>query len=544
MSKLQPSEVFLQYEEEMASNSAYAGMPDLYEDNGDIQWEAPSNRSGGKFRDTHDKRLAWWKHKAAEIGISTNEDKWISKVAKQIHPTKRKPCKVCGKVMDIRYCYLNSQFMRAVRKIPYITDDLEMDECTHIVDFVTEFVGLYGLKALDDLRGVLKCKAVSKVPHFDSLDGCISWLWSDYIPKEPSRLSPGAMSNAPDRLDGFHTYNRCCRHKADKGRSKTNLASYSTDRRAFEYWVDGNWVTANKTMGLFKTDPMIKQLDCLNKSTPGNHPKPCDADHIGPISLGFCHRPSFQPLCSSCNSAKNNRMYMSDVRKLIRAEAHGEQVITWYAKSVWDKCKSLVHSNEDAVKLSRILRDNRHNAMMLYGVLLNAESYVFLSTFLNLNYADYSYDNPKVKVDGSSTVTVSFESHPTNLRYSTVQKARRLRVAFQALQSYCDKENRNGFDVTFEGQRELAKEIVASSKLFEDHYAAVHQSLALESSAGFNDEEVIKHIVQDLPSVDEFQSNAAFTQTRTLMTSYMDKVGTQLAAHWNDLRYIRDEYSL
>ena len=33
------------------------------------------------------------------------------------------------------------------------------------------------------------------------------------------RLSPGAMSNPPDRLDGFHTYNLCCRSKQDTGRS-------------------------------------------------------------------------------------------------------------------------------------------------------------------------------------------------------------------------------------------------------------------------------------------------------------------------------------
>lgn len=30
-------------------------------------------------------------------------------------------------------------------------------------------------------------------------------------------LGPGAMSNFPDRYDGFHTYNRCCRKKEDKG---------------------------------------------------------------------------------------------------------------------------------------------------------------------------------------------------------------------------------------------------------------------------------------------------------------------------------------
>ena len=49
-----------------------------------------------------------------------------------------------------------------------------------------------------------------------------------------SLLSPGVMSNAPDRLDGFHSYNKCCRAKEDKGRSKENLNKYGEDRRAYE----------------------------------------------------------------------------------------------------------------------------------------------------------------------------------------------------------------------------------------------------------------------------------------------------------------------
>ena len=71
------------------------------------------------------------------------------------------------------------------------------------------------------------------------------------------------MSNAPDRLDGFH-YNRCCRKKTDKGRSDANLASYSKDRRAFENWSDGNWITANMLMGYIKSNPALRQEPCAN----------------------------------------------------------------------------------------------------------------------------------------------------------------------------------------------------------------------------------------------------------------------------------------
>lgn len=113
------NEAFLQYEEEIVTHPAYAGMPDLRHDDGTIQWEAPSNRGSGIFQFSHDKRYQWWVEKAKEIGISTNEDKWISKVAKTIHPTKQHPCKVCGRVMDIRYCYLSSNFMKRVQKLAF-----------------------------------------------------------------------------------------------------------------------------------------------------------------------------------------------------------------------------------------------------------------------------------------------------------------------------------------------------------------------------------------------------------------------------------------
>ena len=113
---LEANEIFLQYEEEIVNDPVYAGMPDLRHDDGTIQWEAPSNRGSGVFQFSHDKRYQWWINKASEVGINTSEDKWISKVAKKIHPTKLHPCKVCGRIMDIRYCYLSANFMKRVKK--------------------------------------------------------------------------------------------------------------------------------------------------------------------------------------------------------------------------------------------------------------------------------------------------------------------------------------------------------------------------------------------------------------------------------------------
>jgi hypothetical protein len=96
---------FLEYQEFIVEHPSYARMPDVRGVGGDIQWEAPSNRKSGRFRDTYRKRKAWWAEKAREVGIDPSSNQWISRTAKKIHPTGNKPCKVCGRVMDTGFAY-------------------------------------------------------------------------------------------------------------------------------------------------------------------------------------------------------------------------------------------------------------------------------------------------------------------------------------------------------------------------------------------------------------------------------------------------------
>ncbi|MFH1098315.1 MAG: hypothetical protein V1723_00070, partial [Candidatus Uhrbacteria bacterium] len=131
---------------------------------------------------------------------------------------------------------------------------------------------------------------------------CGNVMSLDYIyPNKRNSTSPGAMSNAPDRLDGYHTYNLCCRSKQDTGRHKSNLARYGEDRRAYENWSEGDWKAASWLMKEFQKH--------------GASP-----DHLGPISLGFNHRPKFRPLTRAANSARNNRMTFEDIKLLLQEE--------------------------------------------------------------------------------------------------------------------------------------------------------------------------------------------------------------------------------
>ncbi len=535
------NEVFLQYEEEIATHPTYAGMPDLRHDDGSIQWEAPSNRGAGAFQFSHDKRYQWWIEKAATIGISVEEDKWISKVAKRIHPTKLHPCKVCGRVMDIRYCYLSANFMKRVRKLPFFDESIEMSDTTHILDFLPAFVDTYGDKAFSSLPALLKCAQHKKVPVLgNNLAEWTKWIEEEYIPTEPSMLGPGSMANPPDRLDGFHTYNRCCRPSADKGRSKENLASYSTDRRAFENWSDGNWITANKLMGFIASDPAIKQESCANIENGGHHPRPCSADHIGPISLGFCHRPEFQLLCKPCNSAKNNRMYYSDVAHLIAAEAEGEVVVTWYANAIWNKCKGKVSDKESALRLSRIMRDNRNIAMMLLSEFIEQREYLFLLTLLHLEYADYEYEivPGSVKVN-QSIVSVQFSRKASTLRYVNIQKARKIRIAFTSLADYAKKENRNGYMVTTPEITKLKQMVHDSLLSVSPQFTLYNQQLisALEEDEGGSAK--LETFITAI-KYDSIMADPIFAEARGILCQIMEIVASKLAANWDDPRYSRE----
>lgn len=538
---LEVNEAFLQYEEEIVNHPVYANMPDLRHEDGTIQWEAPSNRGSGVFQFSHDRRYQWWMDKAATLGIGTNEDKWISKVAKRIHPTKLHPCKVCGRVMDIRYCYLSTKFMKRVQKLPYYDGQIEMTETTHILDFLPAFVDTYGEIVYSDLPSLLTCSQMKIFPNLGTdLVAWTTWIENNYIPCEPSMLGPGAMANPPDRLDGFHTYNRCCRPAADKGRSKENLASYSTDRRAFENWSDGNWIIANQLMGFISSNAVMKQEACANADNGDKHPRPCSADHIGPISLGFCHRPEFQLLCKPCNSAKNNRMYFSDVLHLIAVEQTGETVTTWYATPVWNKCKSLVVDKETALRLSRVMRDNRSVAMMLLADLMTDGHYLLLLTLLNLPFADYEYDIlPESVTINHQIVTARFSQKNSTLKYVDIQKRRKIRIAFTSLCEYAKKENRNSFQFT---NQEIERKKTEIATLLRDT-APEYQLLNNQLAHAINSPEVYDaEINRFLSRLDYVALNSLplFQKVRKLLAEIMELVAEELYTKWNDARYSRE----
>jgi Alw26I/Eco31I/Esp3I family type II restriction endonuclease len=519
----------------IANHEAYAGMPDAFTEGDKIQWEAPSNRGSGKYKDTHHKRREWWRKKATSIGIDPESAKWISRTARIIHPTLKKPCKRCGRVMELRYVYPSNAFLQRLKKIGYVDENFPIENFEKITDLVIRLTEVFGDSVFSDLPTPLKTSEISVPEIQPNLGDWLDWIEREYIPQEPSILSPGAMSNAPDRFDGFHSFNQCCRGMADKGRSQSNLKAYTTDRRVFEYWTEGNWIAADRLMGQIKTT--LSNEPCLN-----GHPGPCSADHIGPLSLGFTHRPEFQLLCKSCNSAKNNRMSLREVVHLRAIEKSGNPVISWHSQTLWDLRKADVVDDETALRLSKMLRDNRHTLMSILQKISDAGYFTFLATFLELEYAEHNIEFVNLRVENHITRFDSIKRSPRTTKYVEEQKSRRCRVAFESLRDYFRKESRNAYVVS---TQQIETEISSLLALLAQSSNATNNldnqiSLLLSSVSETSLEEGFRSIVNSIPA----SNSSLFSDAKKKLDTIMHLVAAELSNQWNNDRYVRGELNL
>jgi Alw26I/Eco31I/Esp3I family type II restriction endonuclease len=390
----------------------YKDMPNKFKPNGEINWVSPLDQV----------RAAWWDKKKLELHCSNRAE-----VARLIHPKElkgEKPCQICGKKLSIYYVYPNKN---SLKKINSIAPEFQFSSFNEdITNIVSVLIDSLGKKGLDEIKNIFS------VPDSISNDKDSIILFIKEYRK--TRLSPGAMSNPPDRLDGFHTYNACCRSLEDTGRHASNLARYTQDRRVYENWAEGNWNLSNRLMGEFnKFDLEIKCPGC------GNIRK-MTADHIGPISLGFTHRPHFHPLCRVCNSKKNNRMTYQDVQTLINDERKGEKVISWHSKYIWDKLKLKVKNQKDALLLSKIMRANLHHVLILFSKISEAGYDKFLSKYLHPEYSfvDYKFmDFHPLK--GLKKII----EKPLDSKNKEKNAKRYVRISFESLEEYKNVQNRN-----------------------------------------------------------------------------------------------------
>lgn len=403
---------FIKYMKFIVTHKNYADMPHKFGADGKILWVSPSDKI----------RAEWWDKKVKELNCVNRAE-----VARKIHPQELKgykPCQICGKELSIFYIYPNKN---TLKKLNLVTPEFQFSPFKEDVEAISTTI----IEALGD-NGFKQLKSIFNIP--DDCKNDKRSIVNFILENRKTRLSPGAMSNPPDRLDGFHTYNACCRSLEDTGRHASNLARYSQDRRVYENWAEGNWNLSNRLMGEFnKYDLEIECPNCgkLRKMT---------ADHIGPISLGFTHRPNFQPLCRACNSKKNNRMTYQDIQKLIKDEEGGETVVSWHSKYIWDQLKFSVKNQNGAFILSKLMRLNLHHILILFSKISEAGYDKFLSKYLHPEYSFVDY-----KFIGFHPLTGPKEivEKPLDSKNKEKNAKRYVRISFESLEKYKNVENRN-----------------------------------------------------------------------------------------------------
>lgn len=408
------SDEFRNYMEYIVNNSIYKGIPYKRKDNGEISWIATKKSNIGQAR------MRWAQEKAKKLGFSIQPGVY-AKVMFEIHPTKSKPCQICGKKMLLYYVYLNSSLVKSL----YKEFDVELLEINSIMEAV-QVIKNDGVSEVEIKSFLIKKFKINNTVY-DSMEQIIKNC--EYICRNGNckLLGPGAMSNFPDRLDGFHTYNRCCRSKEDLGRNKENMKNYNKDRRAYEYWSDGNIHAANKFMN--------------SEFFSG-----ASADHIGPISLGFKHDPLLlQKMSKGDNSSKRDRLILEDIEKIIKIEKQnpGFSAMSWFSEEIWLYIKRNYFINENKIELYRdILKQNMANFMYILWYIKSKcgeNGIKFLIKYLlkpKFDYFLYSYT-----FNEHGMVCEASDRYVTDATRKEIDRF--IRVAFEAVDNYHDKENRN-----------------------------------------------------------------------------------------------------
>lgn len=407
---------FIKYMDFIVNHPNYKGLPIQKKDDGTYLWIAPAKSEIGSAR------KKWCEDKAKKLVYEIKPGVYAD-VMLAIHPTKTKVCQTCGKKMSLYYHYPNANFIKALFK----EFNMEFNECDHISDiwdrlkkngkFSDERIGSFLIT-----KGGLSLNAKES-----SKEEIIKHLELACRKGGKKCLGPGAMSNFPDRYDGFHTYNRCCRSQQDKGRSKDNLKSYTKDRRAYEYWSDGNIHAANQFMG-----------STFFEGT--------SADHIGPISLGFVHDPRYlQPMLTNDNSTKRDRLMYDDVVKIV--ETYNRTKIypmSWFSSKIWEYIKENYENHRDKIPTiyRDVLKQNMANFMYILAYIIENckdNGIDFLTKMLlepNYKYFKYTYQFNK-----NGDIISKDERHFTERNLYELDRYKR--IAIESVFDYNNKENRN-----------------------------------------------------------------------------------------------------
>lgn len=431
-------ENFLIYMDDIVNNPIYTGLAIERKSDGSLRWVTSKKSKIGQ------QRLMWAQKKALEMGFDVKPGVY-AKVMYELHPNKKKVCQICGQTMELSYVYLNVNFSnRILKKFNFSADIFDT-----IYD-VTDQLLNQGISKKVLKKFYIKSLSLDLDATTTPMKEVVHKMEITCREGSKNALGPGAMSNFPDRYDGFHTYNRCCRSLEDSGRSKENLKSYTKDRRAYENWSDGNIHAANKFMGsAFFADT--------------------SADHIGPISLGFIHDPRFlQPMSSGENSSKRDRLDKTDIDKLILLEQEYQMsAVSWFAQVIWDYIKADYQENAepDLTMYRELLKENMLAFMeVLWSILeeTGEKGQEFLTHF----YLSTKMDNFKYNYVFEESGDYSVQSLRNMTDSTSKEYERFVRISLNSVQEFHEKDNRK---IKIKISKPILKKIKKLVQMIQEH---------------------------------------------------------------------------
>lgn len=409
---------YIKYMDEIINHPNYKDLPIRFKKDNSPVWVATKK---SKNDNTGILREQWADKKAIELNYENSSKKYADTML-AIHPTKKKVCQWCGETMDLHYVY------PAKNTTKYFENNFsyKFNKYFTIYDIVLELSDYE-----DEIKDYLIEKAdLSKDYRNQNITEVIKA--TEYACRMNGKriFSPGAMSNFPDRFDGFHSYNLCCRKTKDKGRHDSNMGTYNKDRRAYEYWSDGNIAAANQLM---RNSSIFNGLS---------------ADHIGPISLGFIHDPlNLQPMSSSDNSAKRDRLLEVDLIKLIeKEETTNISPASFFSKNIWEFIKQdyISHQKYPLSWYREILKQNMINYMESLWILLDTENRFDVEKFFSKSYFEPKYEDYfKYKYEFNPDCSIKNRLIRNITDSSKEEFARFKRISFESVDNFHLKSGDN-----------------------------------------------------------------------------------------------------
>jgi Alw26I/Eco31I/Esp3I family type II restriction endonuclease len=415
--KFEAAPEYVAYMETIVEHPNYAEMPNAIS-NGRVNWQVSSGRNTSFF-EYYEPRWQWWAAKADSLDLpgSGNEQERFTIAARLIHPTGYRPCRLCGLERNVGYFYANANFAKRLNRDSG-SDRFEKSMAVdNILALLAKDSAQFPSQLFPERHEYLTNLGVSTA----------AFETSNHL--RSSRLSPGFMGNPPDRLDGFHDYCVFCRAKNDPGRSEDNLRSYNHDRRAFEYWTEGDWGLA---------DALFNSAGPGSCSICGKQVSRVSPDHIGPLACGFKHQPFFAPTCQNCNSAKNRRMRARDVELLLESESlTGTSAASRHVRELWDANKFLVTDDKDARELAAAMRALLDFFLRGLHVLSQSGQTRLIVTLLNPDYAFYQHEF--AGLDPGQLTYREVRSTPVRTQARESLACRSVRIALDSLAEYAAK---------------------------------------------------------------------------------------------------------